>query len=411
MKIIHTSDWHLGRSLYGQKRYAEYESFLNWLVNLIRKEHIEILLISGDIFDTNTPSNQAQKLYYQFLHHLPRYCQTVIIAGNHDSPTFLNAPKELLKYLNIFVIGQITDNSQDEVLLLQDEKKNPQAIICAVPYLRDKDIRILESGESIQDKNQHLLNGIKKHYQEVSEYAFNLQQTIQQDLSIKVPIIAMGHLFTDGAKTIDGDGVRDLYVGSLSHIKSDIFPEYLDYVALGHLHIPQTVARQSHIRYSGSPIAIGFGECTQNKQVILLDFSLSPFNISSIKVPVFQELVYIQGNVYDILQNIESLKINHSQAWLEIVYTGQEREPRLREKIEEAILGSELKVLRIKNNLTYNQVMNTLEQQENLQDLTPLDVFKRSLTANKTPENQHPLLISAYQEILQNLHDQDINAK
>ncbi|MBN3859238.1 exonuclease subunit SbcD [Neisseriaceae bacterium PsAf] len=411
MKILHTSDWHLGRSLYGQKRYAEHEAFLNWLIDLIEKEHIEILLVSGDIFDTNTPSNQAQRLYYQFSRHLPRYCQAVIIAGNHDSATFLNASKELLECLNIFVVGQISNNIQDEIFLLQDAQQNPQAIICTVPYLRDKDIRTLESGESVQDKNQQLLKGIKQHYQQVSEYALKLQQRIQKEKTITIPIIAMGHLFTAGAKTVEGDGVRDLYVGSLNHVTADIFPDHLDYVALGHLHTPQVVAGKTHIRYSGSPIPIGFGECSQTKQVILLEFSSTSFEINSIEVPVFQKLIRIQGDLTKIIQDIQLLKKTSSKAWLEIEYTGEEREPRLREKIEEVIFGSELKVLKIKNNLIYNRVMNTLEQQENLQDLTPIDVFKRCLTASEIPENQHNLLISAYNDIIQNLPDLDINAE
>ncbi|MCV2503885.1 MAG: exonuclease SbcCD subunit D C-terminal domain-containing protein, partial [Neisseriaceae bacterium] len=194
-------------------------------------------------------------------------------------------------------------------------------------------------------------------------------------------------------------------------VTADIFPDHLDYVALGHLHTPQVVAGKTHIRYSGSPIPIGFGECSQTKQVILLEFSSTSFEINSIEVPVFQKLIRIQGDLTKIIQDIQLLKKTSSKAWLEIEYTGEEREPRLREKIEEVIFGSELKVLKIKNNLIYNRVMNTLEQQENLQDLTPIDVFKRCLTASEIPENQHNLLISAYNDIIQNLPDLDINAE
>ena len=122
MKVLHTSDWHLGGLLHERKRYEEHEKFLNWLIDLLRKEDIDVLLVAGDIFDTVTPSNRAQELYYQFLHMASSIpgLQVVITAGNHDSPTLLNAPKGLLKALHIHVIGTITDDPEDEILLLHD---------------------------------------------------------------------------------------------------------------------------------------------------------------------------------------------------------------------------------------------------------------------------------------------------
>ncbi|NLE26621.1 MAG: exonuclease subunit SbcD, partial [Clostridiaceae bacterium] len=118
MKIIHTSDWHLGCSLFGRKRYEETEKFLDWLSELLEQENIDVLLVAGDIFDTTTPSNRAQKLYYQFLHRVAQSsCRHVVItAGNHDSPSFLNAPRELLRYLQVYIVGSMEENPDDEVL-------------------------------------------------------------------------------------------------------------------------------------------------------------------------------------------------------------------------------------------------------------------------------------------------------
>ena len=103
MKIIHTSDWHLGRSLYGRKRYDEFENFLDWLAELIENEGIEALLVSGDVFDNIAPSNRSQELYYSFLCKIASSeCRHVVItAGNHDSSSFLNAPREILRFLNV----------------------------------------------------------------------------------------------------------------------------------------------------------------------------------------------------------------------------------------------------------------------------------------------------------------------
>ena len=170
MKILHTSDWHLGRSLYGRKRYEEFSAFLDWLAQTIEDEKVDALLVAGDVFDTSTPSNRAQELYYRFLCRVAASCcrHVVVIAGNHDSPSFLNAPKELLRALNVYVVGSMTDDLADEVIPLldcglqnEDSKTGgntseiniqKSVIICAVPYLRDKDLRTVEPGETMADK-------------------------------------------------------------------------------------------------------------------------------------------------------------------------------------------------------------------------------------------------------------------
>ena len=159
MKLLHTSDWHLGRSLYDRKRYHEFEAFLDWLIRFIGDEHVGLLLVSGDIFDSTTPSNRAQELYYHFLSRLPATgCRhAVITGGNHDSPTFLDAPKNLLGALNIHVVGAMTENPEDEIIVLKDKNGKNEAIVCAVPFLRDRDLRTVEGGESPEDKTQKLL--------------------------------------------------------------------------------------------------------------------------------------------------------------------------------------------------------------------------------------------------------------
>ncbi|MDI1352383.1 MAG: exonuclease SbcCD subunit D C-terminal domain-containing protein, partial [bacterium] len=352
MNILHTSDWHLGRTLYGHKRYDEFSAFLKWINTIIKENNIDVLLIAGDIFDTSSPSNKAQELYYQFLctvaHSTCRHI--VIISGNHDSPSFLEAPKNILRALNVYVVGAITDNPADEVIVLKDHNDNPEALICAVPYLRDKDLRIAEPGETIADKNSKLIQGLKTHYASVCDVAKQLQSDLKSDNNgVKIPIIGMGHLFAAGGQTVDGDGVRELYVGSLAHVNASLFPPYLDYLALGHLHIPQMVAKNKHIRYSGSPIPMGFGEAKQQKMVIKIHFEQGACHIEEISVPCFQHLVRLTGTLENILNEIQKLKDQKSSAWLEIEYTGQDLIGNLRELIYENIEGSLLEIRRIKN--------------------------------------------------------------
>ena len=274
LTILHTSDWHLGRRLYGRLRYEEFELFLHWLQDTISAQKVDILIVAGDIFDTMTPSNKAQALYYEFLGKVSRSCcqHVVIVAGNHDSPTFLDAPSNVLKFLNVHVIGTACDNLNDEVLVLGDDNNNPHCIIAAVPYLRDRDVRSSSAGESADSKDANVIAGICEHYDNVADIAKSKQADLIKTHQRYIPIVATGHLFASGGKTTEDDGVRELYVGSLGKISADMFNDGFDYVALGHLHVPQRVGGRESIRYSGSPIAMGFGEAKQQKQVLLVQF-------------------------------------------------------------------------------------------------------------------------------------------
>jgi exonuclease SbcD len=442
MKLLHTSDWHIGRALYGRKRYDEYAAFLDWLAGLVESEAVDVLLISGDVFDNSTPSNRAQELYYRFLCRAAASPgrHVVVIAGNHDSPSFLNAPKELLKFLNIHVVGYASEQPEDELLVLSKPDGAPMAVVCAVPYLRDRDIRTAEPGESVEDKERKIVDGIRSHYRLVCEEA----ERKRAALGNAVPIIAMGHLFAAGGLTVEGDGVRELYIGSLSQVKRDVFPECVDYVALGHLHIPQRVGGSDFIRYSGSPLPIGFGEAEQEKRVTLVEFfseRISPGlrdrrasqdempswgigdspeqtsvdlggkpHIRNVPVPRFQELKILRGDRQAVCRGIEELKDRKSTAWLEISYEGDEIAADLQERLKEAVAGTGIEILRVKNNRVLERALLGESGEETLDDLDATEVFTRRLDALQVPEDQRPGLFSAYREIIAALNDEDSQA-
>jgi exonuclease SbcD len=407
MNILHTSDWHLGRSLFSQKRYDEFAAFLGWLIETIENQQVDILLVSGDIFDTSTPSNKAQQLYYEFLYKVSKSCckTVVIIGGNHDSPSFLQAPSALLHVLNVQVIGSKRETPEEEVLIAGTDGK-PMAIICAVPYLRDKDIRYAEAGETIDDKNRKLLEGIKEHYKTVCSIA----KKRQMELGNHLPIIAMGHLFTQGGRTVEGDGVSELYIGSLAQVDSSVFPDFLDYVALGHLHVPQCVGGKDTIRYSGSPIPMGFGEAKQQKQVVLLHFGKT-LSIEPLPIPSFQHLESIKGNMEHITSRILQLKETGESAYIEIEYTAPEMVTNLSEQCEELVQDSNLTILRIRNRQFIQRVMASMQVQETLEDLNPEEVFTRCLDTFAVTEGERQPLRDAYHEILLEMHDEDTFAE
>ena len=412
MKILHTSDWHLGRSLYGTKRYNEFTEFLDWLSTTIEDESIDALLIAGDVFDTSMPSNRAQTLYYQFLCRVANSCcrHIVIVAGNHDSPSFLNAPKELLRALNVYVVGAMTDDPENEVIVLKDNQNNPEAIVCAVPYLRGRDIRTVAPGETIADKNLKLGLGLKNHYADVCSIAIRKRAEFEVNGLPVLPVIAMGHLFTAGGKTVDGDGVRELYVGSLAHVGEDVFPPSIDYIALGHLHVPQSVGKTERIRYSGSPIPMGYGEANQQKSVVFLETNGPQPKISLHTVPCFQPLERIVGSLDDIHLRIEQLKQGESRAWLEIEYDGKDVIRNLREILDEALVDSTMEILRIKNKRIMGRIINRIQDHETLDDLDASDVFARCLEAFDVSDEDRKELTDSYNEIVNSLHEEDVNA-
>jgi len=409
MRVLHTSDWHIGRTLYGRKRYEEFESFLTWLAETIQQNEIDALLVAGDVFDTSAPSNRAQELYYRFLCRVAASsCRhVVVVAGNHDSPSFLNAPKELLKALDVHVVGSSTESPEDEVLVLRNEQDAPELIVCAVPYLRDRDIRMAEAGESVEDKERKLIDGIRNHYATVAALA----EQKREELGADIPIVALGHLFTAGGHTVDGDGVRELYVGSLAHVTAGIFPACLDYLALGHLHVPQKVNGLETIRYSGSPLPMGFGEAKQQKSVCQVEFHSTAASVQLIDVPVFQKLERVKGDWDGISSRILELSATGTRGWIEVIYDGIEVIGDLRDRLESVISGTQLEILRIKNNRIIDRVLGQIHEEETLDDLNVNDVFERCLAVHDVPEDQRPELLRAYQETLSSFNEDDRQAE
>lgn len=408
MKILHTSDWHLGRSLYDKKRYDEFDSFLKWLLELIVHEKIEVLLVAGDIFDTTAPGNRAQELYYNFLGQLSRVgCRhAVIIGGNHDSPSLLDAPKSLLNALSIHVVGSKPERIEDEVIVLKSEDGQNKAIVCAVPFLRDRDVRSAEAGETPEDKAENLKKGIADHYQAIAALAAQ-----RQDAAHPVPVIAMGHLFTSKGRTSEGDGVRELYIGTIAHVDGESIAEGFDYVALGHLHLAQVVGRNERVRYSGAPIPMGFGEAGQTKKVFVVEFEDKNPIISEHIIPTFQKLVRISGDLETITTKIEQLKTDNSSAWLEIEVNTKITATNISAHFEELLTGTKLEILRIKNRTLIDKTLTPVNETETLETLDDKDVFMRCLDANEIVEEERPLLTETYREAIALLQNADMNDK
>lgn len=396
MKILHTSDWHIGRRLKEHDRFDEFRKFFGWLEDLINREKIDVLLVAGDVFDNTTPSVQAQDIYYNFLSRLAKSkCRhTVIISGNHDSPAFIDAPSELLKLNNIHVIGQACENPEDEIITLHD----PDLIVCAVPYLRDRDVRKANASDNFEDIERALKYGIKQHYERVFT-------RVKSDNSNNLPVIAMGHLFIHNSRIIHGEGVRALYVGTAVEVESSIFPEYITYTALGHLHSAQKAGRDN-IRYSGSPIAMTFGECETQKSVTIIELEDGKALTREIPVPVFQILKRISGDMNHIIAEIRTLALADKSIWLEITYNGQEFIGDLQERLGRLIKDfPKLEILSIYNEggraLKADNADNSIP--EGLENISPMQMLEMCFDANKIAKSERKNLTALYQEILREM--------
>lgn len=409
MRIIHTSDWHLGHTLYGRKRYEEHEAFLNWLANLLTREKIDLLLVAGDVFDNTTPNNRVQEMYYHFLCQVAgSSCRhVVIIGGNHDSPSFLQAPRELLRYLQVYVVANPGDNLDDEILVLKNPAGEAEIIVCAVPYLRDRDIRSVEGGESLGDKEIKLVEGIRDHYHQVVRRA----QEIRDSMPQMVPLVAMGHLFAAGGASVKGDGVRELYVGTLAQVGTDVFPAVIDYLALGHLHSPQTLGGQDKYRYSGAPLAMGFAEAGRPKQVCMIEFNSEKPDITSIPIPLFQAIICIRGDWPQIEARLNDLKSQEASAWLEIVYEGREIISDLHERVEDIIAGTKLEKLRAVSLRQWEEQVHLAGTGEILAELDAYEVFARCMEAYGLEAELRPELMALYREVIISLATEDSEAE
>ena len=396
-KILHTSDWHIGRRLKNKERYDEFIKFFSWLEDLIKSENIDVLLVAGDIFDNTTPSIKSQDIYYSFLGKIAKSsCRhVVIISGNHDSPAFIDAPKDLLKIFKIHVIGQACENPEDEVITLYDDFGKPEAIICAVPYLRDRDVRTFSAGDDVNNIDKSLINGIKNHYEKVFAHAEKLKK------DFNIPVIGMGHLFAEDGEITEDDGVRSLYVGTTVKIGSDIFPDFLTYTALGHLHSPQKISREN-IRYSGAPFAMGFGELKNKKAVYVLELENEKLiNRKEIPVQIFQKLERIEGGMNEIFSALDVLRFQNESVWLDITYTGEEAQGGLQEQIHEYIKDCPfIEVLSLRDESKKTNEFNNKEISKNLEEIKPLEMLEIFFEKNNIPENQRKIFIPMYQEIL-----------
>ncbi|MFS1934438.1 exonuclease subunit SbcD [Vibrio splendidus] len=377
MKILHTSDWHFGQNFYNKSRKNEHERFLQWLLEQVTEHDIDAIIVAGDIFDTSTPPSYAREMYNKFVVDSNKIgCQLVLLGGNHDSVSVLKETQQLLKYMGADVIPNTNEDHATQVVELKGKNGDVEALVCAIPFIRPRDVLTSQAGVSGVERQKQLGDAIKHHYQSVYDAAVEKRATFGN--SEHMPIIATGHLTAMGVQ--QSDSVRDIYVGNLDGFAADGFPD-ADYIALGHIHRPQVVAKREYIRYSGSPIPLSFDELKSQKQVCVVEFVEGERTISQLPVPTFQPLAEIKGDLSEIESQLNQyIGLDGEQSvWLSIEVQAQDYLSDLQERMRALTEGLNVEVLQLRRARERRNQALEQESAETLSELSPMDVFSKRI--------------------------------
>lgn len=402
MRLIHTSDWHLGQNFYTKSRAAEHQAFLDWLVATAAEQQVDAIIVAGDIFDTGTPPSYARELYNRFVVNLQATgCQLVVLGGNHDSVATLNESRELLACLNTWVFASAGLVAENQARVLHRLDGTPGAILCPVPFLRPRDIVKSQAGLSGSEKQTQLLHAITDHYQQCYDAACALRG--DRDL----PIIATGHLTTVGASK--SDAVRDIYIGTLEAFPAERFPA-ADYIALGHIHRPQKVVSTGHIRYCGSPIALSFDETGCEKSVLLVEFSHGKLqDITPLPVPVTQPLAVLKGDLTAIESQLERWRDAPAspKVWLDIEVSGEAFMYDMQRQVLAMTEDLPVEVVLLRRSREQREQMAAGEHYETLSELQVEEVFDRRLALEALSEEEKPPLRTLFARTLEEMQQED----
>ena len=382
MRILHTSDWHIGHRLYERPRIKEHCQFLDWLLAKIKEQEVDVLLVSGDIFDTALPSSEATDLYYQFLFQLydETHAHAVITAGNHDSPRHLAAPREFLRMGRIHVIGLASEPAEC-VLSLPSE--NPSVAIAAVPYLSENELSHI-SFETEPERAERYRERLKVFYRQCVER-----------MPPGLPKILMGHLFVHGGRV--GDSERNIQIGGAAAMQISDFPDDVAYIALGHLHRPHAISGAAHpVQYAGSPLPLRFNEANYAKKVYLLDVPASgDVRVEEIEVPIFKELRTVAGNLDEV--GLMAMSPEWDGKYIQVQLKLERPEVGISDRIREMFHQRGGEVLSVEVELP----AQTERQEIPIEDMRqPTEIFEQ-FYREKFNESPDELMMKTFDELLQ----------
>jgi exonuclease SbcD len=393
LRILHTSDWHLGHTLRGEvSREYEHAAFLAWLIATIAREAPEVVLVTGDVFDSGTPPASAERMWFEFLAaaRLARPgIEIVAIAGNHDSPARLGAASPVLRELGIVVVGGLprVEGGAIDVDRVIVSVAGGRALIAAVPFLRAIDLG--EGGD------------LASVYREVIEAAR------ARRAGPGVSLVVTGHLYVAGADA-KYLSERRVSIGGVEAAPPGLFPDDVDYVALGHMHRAQRVGRET-MRYAGAPIALSLDEGHYKHQVVIVEIGDDGrvFEVRPLMIPRVVEILRIgPAPLGEVVAEIAALPAagddyDPARPLLEVIVQLRNPEPRLRATIEMALDGKRARLVRLVDLPTGDgkALADHVGVVPRLAEIDPRDVFVRCW-ARRHVEPPSELVLAAFDRLL-----------
>lgn len=405
LRIFHSADWHIGKGLGNIDRTDDFRVFFKDLLAMIAERQPDVLLISGDVFDTSMPANSAQRLYYDFMRSLEGTSvrATIVTAGNHDSQRFLEAPRALLETLRCYVAG---DTVESQTFVLRDDDGAPYLAVAAVPYLREGDVRRGTMDDTDTDRAQRFEAGVRAHYDAV-------HSLLMDELKgARVPLVAMGHLFVTGSKMkpnsdpVESDG--SVYVGTLRNVTADAFGDTWDYVALGHIHHGQEVKAKVPMRYSGSPVALSYSHMTYHHHIVEVTFDgTGAMRVEELPVKQPRHFVQVKGTLDELKAGIDQAGATYVMPFVEATLTADECLPDLSNELTTYGETHGVIVTAVRNEALAARYAQINEEAPDLSDLTPDAVFKAYLRENfdeEVAQARFDLFADLFHEIVNDVH-------
>lgn len=403
MKLLHTSDWHLGARLGEQDRLPEQGQFLDWLLGALREERPDALVISGDIYDTRTPSNAAVQLFCDFLCRLraERLCRRVVaVAGNHDSAAVLRATENILDLIDITVVSEPDlDHPASLAVVVPDDSGAPGLVVGAVPFLSGAGFRRPPAPDEAQGPEARDAGGAADPATAFVREVF--RECLEKGAGC--PVVLTGHCAVSGARLSDDQSERGRdarQIGGLDLVSSAALPP-ADYVALGHLHLPQRVgAADSRVYYSGAPLAMSFDEAEQGpKSVVVAEFGPRHGDgvaVRTLKVLDFLPVLTLEGQPDDIRKALAGLVATGRPALVRLRVTAYQGELALFwNETDELVRDTPLRVLVRDAPLPPDEAQGlpAIVRQGRLRNHQPLDVARARLDDLALSEEERALYL------------------
>lgn len=400
IKILHTSDLHIGKRLYQAELNEGLSLFFTWLVAFIRKQQIDVLLVSGDVFDVANPSSESRRIYFKLLRELMLCkCKVIIAGGNHDSPAVLEAPGELLKHLDIHVVGGLPEDVNQLLVPVTGLKGEVELVVACIPFLRDADIRRYSQDETYEDRVEAVRKGIVSVYKQLADRC--------QSLYPGVAAMAMGHLYVQGGDVSESE--RDIQVGNLAGLDISYLPQYFVYYALGHLHKPQ--ATGDRFFYSGSPVQLSFSESANQNRMMLIRVEEGKVKHESVEVPLNRRLIRMEGTVEQLSDKLRSYEVSNNGSLrdlIELIAVEENHDPSKLVQLESVIENFQHDHASIlKYRISWkNKPLGTAslyQETQSIAEMNPSDVFKQRLEKEGLDEPVRKMLLEAFSQLLEDV--------